>query len=129
MAVVVGVAVTRSGRLLAARRSYPAETAGRWEFPGGKVEDGEEPEAAAVREIAEELGCQVRITGWLTATSQIRDGLQLRVATAELLGGEPIPRAAEHDAIRWLARAELDQVAWLEPDLPMVAELTGALSE
>lgn len=54
--VVVGAALLDGGRLLAARRSAPEELAGRWELPGGKVERGEAPEAALVRELREELG-------------------------------------------------------------------------
>jgi len=120
---VVGVAIVSRGRVLAARRSD-----GGWEFPGGKVEDGESPEQAAVREIGEELGCQVEITGWLAAVVPIRDGLELRVATAKLAEGEPVPRPGEHDALRWLARDQLDAVAWLPADEPFMRELTAALS-
>ncbi|MET9965659.1 NUDIX domain-containing protein, partial [Streptomyces sp. NPDC006356] len=54
--IVVGAALLAGGRLLAARRSAPEELAGRWELPGGKVEPGEAPEAALVRELREELG-------------------------------------------------------------------------
>ncbi len=125
MALVVGVALQRAGRFLAARRSYPADVAGRWEFPGGKVADGEDPAAAAGREISEELGCTVRVTGWLEPCVRIREGLDLRVATAELLDGEPIPRPGEHDAVRWLEASELDTVRWLEADQPFVTVLTG----
>jgi len=63
---VVGAAIIRDGRVLAARRTSPAAAAGRWEFPGGKVEPGETREAALVREVAEELGCRVEVTRWLT---------------------------------------------------------------
>jgi len=123
--LVVGVAVLREGRYLAARRAYPADVAGGWEFPGGKVEQGEGPASAAEREIAEELGCRVRVTGWLTTTAPIRPGLHLRVATAELVDGEPVPRHREHDAVRWLAPAELRSVYWLSADEPFVDELVG----
>ena len=57
--LVVGAAVVRHGRVLATRRTNPPEAAGRWEFPGGKVEPGEDAEDAVVREIREELGCDV----------------------------------------------------------------------
>jgi len=120
--IVVGVAVLRDGRVLAARRSD-----GGWEFPGGKVEADETPEQAGVREIAEELGCRVEITGWLAATVPIRDGLVLRVASAHLVDGEPLPRPGDHDALRWLAREQLDEVAWLPADVPFVSELTALL--
>ncbi|RNL80814.1 (deoxy)nucleoside triphosphate pyrophosphohydrolase [Nocardioides marmorisolisilvae] len=118
MTLVVGVAIVRSGRVLAARRS-----GGGWEFPGGKVEPGEAPEDAAVREIAEELGCGIEVTGWLEGEVEIRPDLALRVARALLVGGEPIPRPGEHDAIRWLSHAELDAVDWLPADRPFLGVL------
>jgi 8-oxo-dGTP diphosphatase len=123
VALVVGAALLRAGRVLAARRSYPADAAGRWEFPGGKVDAGETPEAAVVREVAEELGCAVEVTGWLEPEVPLRDGLVLRVATAELVGGEPGPRHGEHDAVRWLGSDELDEVDWLTADRPFVDAL------
>jgi 8-oxo-dGTP diphosphatase len=116
---VVGVAILRGARVLAARRAD-----GGWEFPGGKVEPGEEPAATAVREIAEELGCAIEVTGWLEPTVPIRDSLELRVATARLVGGEPIPTAGGHDAVRWHGAADLGALDWLEADRPFVAELT-----
>src|SRR4051812_44955809 len=67
MQEVVGVALLRKGRVLAARRSSPPVLAGLWEFPGGKVEPGEDPGATAVREIVEELRCTVEVTGWVDA--------------------------------------------------------------
>src|SRR4051794_26018178 len=130
MQLVVGVALVHGGRVLAARRSYPAESAGGWEFPGGKVDEGEAPEAALVREIAEELGCAITVTGWLEPVVEIREGLVLRVATAVLIGGEPIPHEGEHDAVRWLRAAQLGDVGWLAADRPFADALQGgALGE
>ena len=123
MQLVVGVALVHHGRVLAARRSYPSAAAGRWELPGGKVDPGEPAEAAAVREIAEELGCGVAVTGWLEPEVEIRDGLVLRVATASLVDAEPVPRAGEHDAVLWLRPDGLDAVDWLEADRPFVSVL------
>jgi 8-oxo-dGTP diphosphatase len=125
MQLVVGVAIVRDGRVLAARRSYPAATAGGWELPGGKVDEGETPEETAEREIAEELGCRITVTGWLEPEVPISADLLLRVATAELVDGEPIPRAGEHDAVRWLRADQLDEVTWLEADRPFTAVLAG----
>jgi len=128
MQLVVGVALVHGGRVLAARRSYPAESAGGWEFPGGKVDDGEAPEDALVREIAEELGCAIAVTGWLEPQVEIRPGLLLRVATASLVDGEPVPREGEHDAVRWLREDQLDGVDWLEADRPFADALrSGAV--
>ena len=120
---VVGVAIVRGHRVLAARRSG-GDAAGGWEFPGGKVEPGEPREQAAVREVLEELGCRVEITGWLEGVVEIRDGPELRVALAELSDGEPQPRAGDHDVLRWLALEDLGSVGWLPADRPFVAELT-----
>jgi 8-oxo-dGTP diphosphatase len=130
-AVVEGLAVeglAGGGRVLAARRSYPPETAGRWEFPGGKVEAGESPEAALVREVGEELGCRIRVRRWLDPQVTIRPGLLLRVAIADLVDGEPAPRAGEHDGLRWLTVDELDDVDWLDADRPFTGPLRAALA-
>ena len=59
--LVVGAAIVRRGRVLATRRTHPPEASGLWEFPGGKVEPGERPENALVREIREELGCGIPV--------------------------------------------------------------------
>ncbi len=125
MREVVGVALVREGRVLAARRSSPPALAGLWELPGGKVEPGEEPEDAAVREIGEELGCGIAVTGWLAGESAISDLLSLRVATARLTEGDPVP--SEHDAVRWLRAAELDDVTWTDADVPFVASIRDLL--
>ena len=125
MQPVVGAAIIRDGRVLAARRTFPAEAAGRWEFPGGKVEPGETPDAALVREIAEELGCAIAVDGWLAGEAAIGSTHVLTVARGTLLSGEPHPH--EHDAVRWLAADELDDVDWLEPDRPFLDEVRSLL--
>ena len=125
MREVVGVALLDGGRVLAARRAFPAHLAGSWEFPGGKVEPGEDPDATAVREIAEELGCGIEVTGWLEGESQIQPSLSLRVATARLTEGDPVP--AEHGAVRWLRADQLGAVAWAEADVPFLAAVRDLL--
>lgn len=127
MQVVVGVALVRAGRVLAARRARPPETAERWEFPGGKVEADESADAAAVREVREELGCGIAVTGWLEPEVAIRPGLVLRVAVADLVDGEPVPADGEHDAVRWLRSDQLDDVDWLPADRPFTGPLAKRL--
>ncbi len=122
---VVGAAVLHHGRVLATRRRAPAELAGAWELPGGKVEPFEQADAAAVREVREELGCEIAVTGHLAGQVLIRPGYVLRVAVATLLTGEPVP--SEHDMIRWLGPEELETVRWLEPDLPFLPALRELL--
>jgi 8-oxo-dGTP diphosphatase len=125
---VVGAAIVRDGRVLACRRTSPPEAAGRWELPGGKVEDGETPDAALVREVREELGCDIAVTAWLDEESPIGERYVLRVALCDLVAGEPVP--TEHDAVRWLGVDDLHDVDWLEPDRPFLLSLVeeGALA-
>lgn len=125
--LVMGAAIIRHGRVLVARRTHPPEAAGGWEFPGGKVEPGEDPDAAVVREIREELGCDVAVTGHLAGDSPIKDRYVLRVAIATLVDHEPVPH--EHDAVRWLGPEELGDVEWLKADLPFLPELRALLLE
>ena len=126
--VVVGAAILHpgGGRVLAARRSGPPVLAGQWEFPGGKVEPGEDEASALRRECREELGVEVEPLARLGEDVLTAGGRYvLRVWVAALRAGEPEPR--EHSALRWLTSAELGDVPWLAPDLPLVAELPAWL--
>lgn len=128
--LVVGAAVLRGGRVLAARRVGPPALAGRWELPGGKVEPGERPEDALVRELTEELGVDVEVTGWLAARADLGEGRVLRVGVARILAGEPEPDGASHDALRWLGPGGLEGDAaplWLDSDTVFLPELRAVL--
>jgi 8-oxo-dGTP diphosphatase len=126
-AVVVGAALLDGqGRVLAAERASPPALAGWWEFPGGKVEPGEDERAALVRECREELGVDVEPDGRLGADLTTAGGSVLRVWTARIRSGEPAPH--EHGALRWLAADQLDEVPWLPADLPLVELLRARLA-
>jgi len=123
----VAAAIITDGRVLACERSAPPEVAGRWEFPGGKVEPGESDQQALARECAEELGVRVEVGDRVGPDVPLAHGRAvLRVFTVRLLDGDT-PRALEHTSMRWLAADELDSVAWLPADQPIVAELPGLL--
>jgi 8-oxo-dGTP diphosphatase len=120
---IVGAAIIRNGRVLACERSSPPEAAGRWEFPGGKVEPGETEVEALARECAEELGVRVRIGERVGQDVSMADGrFVLRVYAATLVDGEE-PKVLEHSAMRWLSVDELHDVPWLPADAPIVAVL------
>ncbi|GGR51606.1 mutator protein MutT [Nocardioides luteus] len=128
--VVAAAILSADGKqVLAARRTFPAEAAGRWELPGGKVEESETPEAALVREIGEELGCLIEVLDWMQGESAIGAAGsttgRLIAATARVVAGEPRPR--EHDQVLWLAAEDLDSVDWLEPDRPFLDPLRHVL--
>jgi 8-oxo-dGTP diphosphatase len=126
--VIVAAAIVANGSVLACERSAPPEAAGRWEFPGGKVEAGESDVEALVRECVEELGVRVAVGARVGVDVPLAGGRAvLRVYAARLLGDDR-PRALEHAAMRWLAADELDSVAWLPADRPAVTALRPLLS-
>ena len=124
--VVVGAALRSGDKVLAAARSYPPELAGLWEFPGGKVEPGESEPEALRRECREELGVEIEVGGRI-GDDQVTGGGRylLKVYSARLRSGEP--HAAEHDRLRWLTAAELDDVDWLPGNRPVVEALRAVL--
>ena len=126
--VVVGAALLDGGRLLAARRSAPPELAGQWELPGGKVEPGESPEAALVRELREELGVDAEPVERVPGEWPLKPPYVLRVWTARLLPGSGDPRPLEdHDELRWLTPGDIWSVDWLDQDVPAVREALARL--
>ncbi|WP_460069087.1 (deoxy)nucleoside triphosphate pyrophosphohydrolase [Streptomyces sp. YKOK-I1] len=127
--VVVGAALLDAGRLLAARRSAPPELAGRWELPGGKVEPGERPEAALVRELREELGVDTEAVARVPGEWPLRAPYVLQVWTARLRPGSAAPAPLQdHDELRWLAPDEIWDVPWLDQDVPAVRETLTRLA-
>ncbi|WP_209648038.1 (deoxy)nucleoside triphosphate pyrophosphohydrolase [Kibdelosporangium banguiense] len=111
--VVVGTAIVRDRRLLAQQRAFPAEVAGLWELPGGRVEPGESDQEAVRRECAEELGITV-VPGEAVGPDVILpSGKLLRIYRAST-DGEPV--AVEHKALRWLSAGDLTDVDWLPAD-------------
>jgi len=113
---VVGAAIISGGNLLCAQRNKPAELQGKWEFPGGKIEELETPEQALAREITEELGCHIRV-GDLLAKSQYNyesQQVELAVYICELVEGEPQP--TEHKELRWQPISALKALDWAPAD-------------
>lgn len=124
--LVVGAAIVRDGRLLAAQRAHPPALAGQWELPGGKVEPGEDDRVALARECREELGIEIavgpRLTGDVPTIGV--EGL-LRTYVCDLVAGDP--EAREHQALRWLGSHELEAVPWLRSDLALLPALADLL--
>lgn len=120
--------------LLVARRSAPEHLAGLWEFPGGKVEQGEEPEAALVRELAEELGIGVRLGAELPGGAPggwpLNEQASMRVWFAEVSLGAPQP-LEDHDELLWVDLRDREAVlglAWIPADFPIVRALLDSVA-
>ncbi|WP_369251724.1 (deoxy)nucleoside triphosphate pyrophosphohydrolase [Geodermatophilus amargosae] len=129
---VVGAAVVRDDRVLVAQRGS-GPLAGLWEFPGGKVEPGEDHLAALVRECAEELGVVVapgEFLGEVPLDGSVGGGTPgastLRVWAARLVDGEPA--ASEHRELRWVRAADLDGLDWIAADRPLLPAVRGLLA-
>jgi 8-oxo-dGTP diphosphatase len=121
--VVVATAIIRNGQVLAQQRAFPSADAGRWEFPGGRVEPGESEQAAVVRECREELGVEVEAGPGVGPDVPLRNGMVLRLYTATLVDDNAEPVAVEHSAVKWVGIDEFDHLPWLEADLAFLPDL------
>jgi len=117
---VVGAVVVRDGVVLCAQRGPHGALPDFWEFPGGKVEPGEDPRAALEREIVEELGCSISVGGEVTTTTFEYPFAVITLTTYWTAVNEGEPTASEHAELRWLAPDELRTVTWAPADVPAV---------
>ena len=126
--VRVAAAIIRGrGRIFATQRGY-GEVKDSWEFPGGKIEEGETPEQALIREIREELNTEIRVGEKAAGVEYDYPSFHLSMECfwAEVVSGEL--ELKEHEAARWLSKEELDSVAWLPADWDLIEKLKGELS-
>ena len=132
--LIVTAAVIRDGdRVLIARRPLSAKVeAGKWEFPGGKLEFGETPEACLVREIEEELGATITVEELIDAASHVyRDDKQhLHIVLLAYLAkvADGAPRALEAEEIKWVRADELAGQDFAPADIPLLAKVREILS-
>jgi 8-oxo-dGTP diphosphatase len=119
---VVCALIGRAGRVLLARRPPHKHLALKWEFPGGKVDRGETPEAALIREIKEELGCDILLERALPRSTHVYDRMTIEMIpfVCRLAPGSPEPNPIEHVTIAWARPGELDTYDLAAADLPVV---------
>ena len=121
--VVAGVITDARGRVLLARRAPGRELAGLWEFPGGKVEPGETPEAALARELAEELGIRVDVGDRLMTVPHLAPSRHLRLDVRRIQAWRGSPKGLEGQALAWVQPERLPRYDMPAPDRPVVAAL------
>ncbi|TLS53990.1 (deoxy)nucleoside triphosphate pyrophosphohydrolase [Paenibacillus antri] len=123
--VVVGAVIRDArGDVLCALRSDRMSMPGLWEFPGGKIEPGEAPEDALIREIREELGVEVEVGALVADYTHAYETVVVRLITyfaAIARGG--VPLAKEHERLEWRSVEELSALAWAPADVPTVEAL------
>ena len=127
--VAVGIVTNPAGAVLIARRPDRAHQGGLWEFPGGKVEEGEPVEAALIRELHEELGIVVQAAEpWLWIRHAYPDKtVLLDVWRVTAYRGEPHGR--EGQPLAWTTAATMADFAFPAADEPIIAALVGARSQ
>lgn len=125
---VTGAVLVRDGKILAAQRGDGRALDGYWEFPGGKIEEGETPEESLARELKEELLTDATVGEFLTTTEHEYDFGIVVLSTyfCELTGAEP--QLTEHREVRWVAPSEMKDLNWAPADIPAVELIVERMS-
>ena len=121
MLEVVCAVLIRNQKVLVCERAPGRHLAGSWEFPGGKVESGENHAMALKREIAEELQCHIKIDETLASVQHDYPGvsIHLHAFACNLRPDSPEPDALEHTSIRWIAGEEMNDLPMADADLTL----------
>lgn len=123
---VVAAVIRDCDRIFVTQRGY-GDFKGGWEFPGGKIEEGETPQEALVREIREELETEIAV-GELIDTIEYdypTFHLSMDCFWAEIVSGEVVLK--EHEAAKWLTKETLDSVEWLPADISIIDHIRDLL--
>ena len=122
MATVVVAAIIQdeAGNYLCCKRGDWKAAAGKWEFPGGKIENGENLEDALIREIKEELDTEITVLRQFDRSTT--GEIDLVTFVCDLAGAKPI-QSTDHSELRWVPENELSKLDWAEPDLPALKRI------
>lgn len=124
---VVAAIIRKDDKVFATQRGYGTQKDG-WEFPGGKIEEGETPQAALVREIREELEAEIIVGDHLVTVEHDYPDFHLSMQCFWCeLAEESHLKLLEHEAAKWLSMDELDSVDWLPADIKVVEAIRKSL--
>lgn len=121
--VVGAIIENENNEIFCALRSPDMTLPNYWEFPGGKIEDGESPEEALAREIKEEFNCSIQVGEKVEDTTYEYEKVIVRLETymAKLVEGEP--QAQEHAETKWVTREEMRKLNFAPADIPAVEKV------
>ena len=125
---VVAAIIRDGGKVFATQRGYGDYKDG-WEFPGGKIEPGETPQQALVREIKEELDTDIAVGDCLTTVEYDYPAFHLSMLCfwCKIVDGKPVLK--EHEAARWLDADHIDSVDWLPADLTIIELIKDKMAD
>lgn len=123
--VVGAVSINEQGETLCALRSPNMSQPNVWEFPGGKIEEGESPEESLIREIKEELGCTVEVYELIEDVVHEYPNIVVHLLTYKTKIVEGAPTAKEHAELKWMRFDELRSFQWAPADIPTVEALVA----
>ncbi len=121
--------IEKDGLVLAAKRGPSMSMPGTWEFPGGKIMDGETLEACIKREIMEELGVDVTLTAALSPSTHAYPGLTVTLYPFRCTMDSSTIILLEHAEIRWMRPSDLPTLNWADADVPVVRNFLNLFSE
>ncbi|MCZ4696309.1 (deoxy)nucleoside triphosphate pyrophosphohydrolase [Ancylomarina euxinus] len=124
---VTAAIIRKDNRFLCAQRKDSSEQGGKWEFPGGKIEDGETPEACLERELQEEFNIQAKCGNFLCENMHDYGNkiIKLKAYFVDHMQGNF--KLLVHQDIKWLALDQIHELDWAEADLPIVNQLINDL--
>ncbi|KGR90842.1 DNA mismatch repair protein MutT [Ureibacillus massiliensis 4400831 = CIP 108448 = CCUG 49529] len=123
--VVGAIIENEKNEIFCALRGPEMSLPNYWEFPGGKIEDGETPERALAREIKEEFNCSIEVGAKVEDTTYEYEKVTVRLETymAKLVDGEPV--ALEHAEAKWVSREEITKLDFAPADIPAVEKIAN----
>jgi 8-oxo-dGTP diphosphatase len=127
MIQVTAAVILKDYRVLVARRSPHKHMGGYWEFPGGKIEDGETPQQALARELLEELGITIRVGEYFITNEHDYGDKKISLIAYFCSWFAGSLRLADHDAVQWCSATELLELDLAPADIPIATALSASL--